>query len=173
MPLTERARHHRLFWLIVVAVIGTDLVTKAAAVAALPLGVPRDVVGSAVRLALVYNPGAAFGLSFGPSSRWIFLALTMAALASLARLQWAARAGDFARSTAIGLVCGGAVGNLIDRVRSPVGVVDFIDIGVNYHRWPTFNVADMAVTTGAVMLALVLWSEDRGRERGVAPVPEM
>ena len=173
MSRIERARQHWLFALIGVAVIGADLVTKAAAVSALPLGEPRDVVGSAVRLALVYNPGAAFGLSFGPASRWIFLGLTMAALVSLARLQWVARPSDFARSTSIGLVCGGAVGNLIDRVRSPVGVVDFIDIGVNYHRWPTFNVADMAVTTCAVMLALVLWSEDRVRERAGAPIPEM
>jgi signal peptidase II len=71
------------------------------------------------------------------------------------------------------LVAGGAVGNLIDRIRSPAGVVDFIDIGIGFHRWPTFNVADMAVTTGAFLLAWVLWMEDRTRESQTSPVAEM
>jgi signal peptidase II len=63
---------------------------------------------------------------------------------------------------ALALVCGGAVGNLIDRVRSPLGVVDFIDVGISeMTRWPTFNVADMAVSFGAFLLAWVLWEEDR------------
>jgi signal peptidase II len=67
---------------------------------------------------------------------------------------------------ALGLVCGGAVGNLIDRIRSPAGVVDFVDVGVGDLRWPTFNVADMAVSVGAFLLAWVLW----GEERSPAPV---
>jgi signal peptidase II len=46
-------------------------------------------------------------------------------------------------------------------VRSPLGVVDFIDVGIGDARWPTFNVADMAVSTGAFLLAWVLWGEDR------------
>ncbi len=64
------------------------------------------------------------------------------------------------------MVCGGAVGNLIDRVRSADGVVDFIDVGIGVHRWPTFNIADSAVTVGAVGLAYVLWME--GREEAAA-----
>ena len=58
---------------------------------------------------------------------------------------------------ALALVCGGAVGNLIDRIRSRIGVVDFIDIGFGDWRWPTFNVADMAVSIGAFLLAWALW----------------
>ncbi len=163
----------RLFWIVAATIVLADLVTKALAVASLAMGFPHDVVGSVVRLNLVYNPGAAFGINFGPSSRWIFLALTLAALGILVRLYRATRAGDVARTLAVALVAGGAVGNLIDRIRSASGVVDFIDIGVGFHRWPTFNVADMAVTTGAFLLAWVLWMEDRTRERHVAPVPEM
>jgi signal peptidase II len=49
---------------------------------------------------------------------------------------------------------------LIDRLRSAQGVVDFIDVGIGAHRWPTFNVADMGVSVGAVLLAWVLWQED-------------
>jgi signal peptidase II len=65
------------------------------------------------------------------------------------------------------------VGNLIDRVRSIFGVVDFLDIGIGDSRWPTFNVADMAVSIGAAMLAWVLWQEDRATMAAspqVAPV---
>ena len=58
------------------------------------------------------------------------------------------------------------MGNLLDRIKSPQGVVDFIDIGVREARWPTFNVADMAVSAGAFLLAIVLWSEDREAEAG-------
>jgi signal peptidase II len=62
---------------------------------------------------------------------------------------------------ALALVCAGAVGNLLDRMRSIFGVVDFLDVGVGDARWPTFNVADMAVSVGAALLAYVLWQEDR------------
>jgi signal peptidase II len=62
---------------------------------------------------------------------------------------------------AIALVCAGALGNLVDRVRHDLGVVDFIDVGVGAARWPTFNVADIAVSCGAMLLAWVLWQEDR------------
>jgi signal peptidase II len=68
---------------------------------------------------------------------------------------------------ALGLVAGGAVGNLIDRVRSPRGVVDFLDVGVGALRWPTFNIADIAVSCGAIALAVSLWREDARR-----PEPE-
>jgi signal peptidase II len=83
-------------------------------------------------------------------------------------LYQATRQGDFVRTLAIGLVCGGAVGNLIDRIRSPRGVVDFIDVGVGDFRWPTFNVADMAVSVGAFLLAWVLWGEERSQAPVVA-----
>lgn len=167
------AAQHRWFWGLVVSVLVADFITKAAAVSALSQGIPRDVVGTAIKLVLVYNPGAAFGLSFGPDSRWIFLGLTACALGVLAHLYRATPPRDVLRTVAIGLVCGGAIGNLVDRLRSSSGVVDFIDIGVGYHRWPTFNVADMAVTTGAVLLAWVLWVEDRSPASATAPVPEM
>jgi signal peptidase II len=71
---------------------------------------------------------------------------------------------------AISLVAAGAIGNVIDRIRSDLGVVDFIDIGVGAHRWPTFNVADIAVTTGAFLLAWVLWGEERQQANEAALV---
>lgn len=173
MSAIGEASKRRLFWAIAAGIVAADIITKAFAVSSLAIGFPHDVAGSLVRLNLVYNPGAAFGINFGSASRWIFLALTLAALGILVRLYQSTRAGDTARTLAVALVAGGAIGNLIDRIRSAAGVVDFIDIGIGFHRWPTFNVADMAVTTGAFLLAWVLWMEDRTRERHVAPVPEM
>jgi signal peptidase II len=75
-----------------------------------------------------------------------------------------AKGPDFTRSLALGLASGGAAGNLVDRFHR-YGVVDFIDIGVGNVRFWTFNVADSAVTIGAVLLAWVLWREDRETAR--------
>jgi signal peptidase II len=151
-----------LFWPIIAVTTVVDVVTKAVAERSLtPRGIPHEVIGNTVRLTLVYNPGAAFGLNLGPNSRWIFAALTIIALVILARLYRATSPRDTWRTVSLGLVCAGAIGNLLDRVRSVFGVVDFIDIGIGDSRWPTFNVADMAVSVGAVLLAWVLWQEDR------------
>lgn len=150
-----------LFWPVLVLVATVDFCTKALAVDRLMLQhVPHDVYGEWVRFTLVYNPGAAFGLHVGPYSRWVFMALTFIALLILGRLYAATRPGDTLRTLSLALVCGGAVGNVIDRIRSIEGVVDFIDIGFRDSRWPTFNIADMAVSIGAFLLAWVLWGED-------------
>ena len=75
-----------LFWPILFVVAIVDVITKAAAERLLlPRGIPHEVWGSTLRLTLVYNPGAAFGLNLGPQSRWIFAALTLVALGILGR----------------------------------------------------------------------------------------
>jgi signal peptidase II len=154
------------FWPILIAVVATDVVTKALAVTSFgPLQrVPHEVFGEYVRFTLVYNPGAAFGLHVGEYSRWVFLVLTIGALLILGRLYVSSSSGDRPRIVSLALVCGGAIGNLIDRIRHERGVVDFLDVGVGDARWPTFNVADMAVSIGAFLLAIVLWAEDRPAE---------
>jgi signal peptidase II len=150
------------FWPAIIVLVILDRVTKNwAEVALQPRGVPREVFGDGVRLTLVYNPGAAFGLHLGPWSRWIFLCLTIGALFILVRLYMHTRAGERIRALALGLVTAGAIGNLIDRIISPIGVVDFLDVGVGDWRWPTFNVADMAVSVGAILLAYVLWGDEK------------
>jgi signal peptidase II len=127
--------------------------------------VPRRVVGDLLRWTLAYNPGAAFSMSLGPYSRYIFGTFAVVALVVLWRLYRmtgaGARAGDRLRVVALGLAFGGAAGNLIDRIRSPQGVVDFIDIGVGAVRFWTFNLADSAVTVGALVLAWSLSREER------------
>ena len=150
-----------IFWGVTAGVLFADAFTKIVAVDRLvPAYLPRPVVGDGVRLTLVYNPGAAFGLHFGSQSRWIFVGLTVVALLVLARLYLDTPLAHRARTLALALVSGGAVGNLLDRLRSGRGVVDFIDVGVGAWRWPTFNVADMAVSSGALLLAWVLWTAE-------------
>jgi signal peptidase II len=118
-----------------------------------------------VRFTLAYNPGAAFSMSLGEYSRFIFGAFAVVALVVLWRLYRmtgrGVRAGDQLRVIALGLAFGGAAGNLIDRLRSPLGVVDFIDIGFGDVRFWTFNIADSAVTVGALALAWSLSREER------------
>jgi len=158
----ERSRRNTvLFGGIAGGIVLADIVTKAVAVAALvPRYVPRQVVGDWVQFRLVYNQGAAFGISVGSFSRPVFIILTVVAVGILFRMFRATADGDVVRTTALAMVVGGAIGNLIDRLRSAQGVVDFLDVGVGAHRWPTFNVADMGVSVGALLLAWVLWKED-------------
>ena len=154
-----------LFWGTATTVILVDQITKLLAERYLIRYVPREIVGDVVRFTLAYNPGAAFSMSLGENSRYIFGAFALIALFVLWRLYRlsgpAKRTGDRLRILALGLAWGGAAGNLIDRIRSPHGVVDFIDVGINSWRFWTFNVADSAVTVGALVLAWSLSREDR------------
>jgi signal peptidase II len=159
--MERRRSNATLFWSIIAGIVTADVITKRIAVDALvPRYVPRQVLGDWVQFRLVYNQGAAFGIYLGQWSRWIFIALTVVAVVILGRMYRGTKATDWFRTTAIAMVVGGALGNLVDRLRSAQGVVDFIDIGLGAHRWPTFNVADMGVSVGAVLLAWVLWQED-------------
>ena len=161
----ESAAERRLFWGTAGAVVVSDFITKMFAESLLARRLPLAVLGDWVQLRLVYNQGAAFGLDVGPNSRWVFFALAVIALIVLGSMVRSTRSGDRFRLLALALVCGGAAGNLIDRIRSAQGVVDFVDIGVGGWRWPTFNVADSAITVGAIALALSLWQEGRVHQR--------
>ena len=161
----ENAADRRLFWGSAALVVALDFVTKLIAESFLARRLPLQVIGDIVQLRLVYNEGAAFGLHVGENSRWIFLGLAIIALFVLASLVRSTRPGDRFRLTALALVCGGAVGNLIDRIRSAQGVVVFVDVGLGAWRWPTFNVADSAITLGAIALGLSLWQEGRAQQR--------
>jgi signal peptidase II len=150
-----------LFYGLVGVVVLLDLTTKIVVQRTLTLYEQRDVLGTFLRLTYIYNPGAAFGINLGPYSRWIFLALSVLVLAALFGMFAFTPAKDRLRIGAIGLVCGGALGNLVDRIKSERGVVDFLDVGIGTVRWPVFNVADMALTVGAIILALSLWREEK------------
>ncbi len=159
-----------LFWPVVVFVVLTDLATKAVAAYALaPAGFPHALAGEWLRLTLVYNPGAAFGLHLGPWSRGIFLVLTAVVLRAVWRLYRATPDRANRRVVALALLTAGAVGNALTRLLSDDGVIDFVDLGFRAHRWPTFNVADVAITAGAVLLFRALWGRAVRHDAAGAP----
>ena len=166
--MRSAAEARRLFWATALSLLAVDVLTKRLAQAKLLPIPPVEVIGDWVQLRLVYNQGAAFGLHLGVWSRWIFLVIAVVAVILLYRLARSSSPRDVVRQVACGLVAGGAAGNLIDRIRSSQGVVDFIDVGVGATRWPTFNVADMGVSCGAIALAISLWVEDARRARAQA-----
>lgn len=169
-------RNGRLFWGAALIVVIADLTTKILAQRHLIPHMPVRVIGDLVRFTLAYNPGAAFSMSLGPASRYVFGTFALVALVVLWRLYRDTQPAERLKVAALGLAWGGAAGNLIDRFRSPRGVVDFLDIGVGAVRFWTFNVADSAVTIGAVLLGWVLLQEDRDRARqgaaGASKEPE-
>ena len=122
----------------------------------LPSGVPVTVIDGFFSLTLVMNPGLAFGmLGTLPSSwRWAVALLSVLAVGVLATL--ATRLlpeGGKVAAVAIGMIFGGAAGNLIDRARFGA-VVDFLDFYWHGWHWPAFNIADSAISVGVALLAL-------------------
>lgn len=154
------------FWTIFLAIVLTDVVTKRLAVDHLsPPYVPHDVIGEYLRFTLAFNSAGAMSLSLGPSSRWWFVLLSIGTLFVLAYMYRQTAPDDRLQLTALALICGGALGNLLDRLRSARGVVDFIDIGIGTHRFWTFNIADVGVTFGTAALTWILCVRAAREER--------
>lgn len=148
-----------------VSVLVLDIVTKRWAESALTLHLPVEVLGDTLRWTLVYNRGAAMSLSLGDFSRPFFSIVAVAMVTYLLMMLRQTSPRSRALPIALGLLTAGAIGNLIDRLRHARGVVDFIDVGTASWRFWTFNVADIGVTCGAVLLGLLLWREDRDASR--------
>lgn len=150
-----------------------DVVTKRWALSELrSIDHGHELLGGLVPLTLAFNKGAAFGMRVTEDSRWFFIPVTILALILLTVLFVQAERRDFLRISAISLVVSGAVGNLYDRVRWDRGVVDFLGpVDLGFWDFPIFNVADMAITCGAVLLAISFWIEEqqeRAREAGAS-----
>ncbi|WP_308014676.1 MULTISPECIES: signal peptidase II [unclassified Rhodococcus (in: high G+C Gram-positive bacteria)] len=148
-PLARRTR--RLF-AVAAVVLALDLLTKIVAVAVIEPGRPIEIIGDTVTLRMVRNAGAAFSMATGMT--WLLTLVAVAVVVGVIRIGRTLRSGWWA--VGLGLVLGGALGNLIDRFfRSPGPlqghVVDFVSIG----WWPVFNVADSAIVCGAVLLVII------------------
>jgi signal peptidase II len=160
------------FWTIFLATILVDVASKRFAVSQLsPPYVPHDIIDDVLRFTLAYNPEGAMSFSLGPSSRWWFVLLSLGTLFVLGYMYRQTPREDRFQIASIALICGGAVGNLFDRIRSARGVVDFIDIGIGTHRFWTFNIADMGVTIGTAMLTWILGVRASREERRSAAIP--
>jgi len=139
------------------AVVALDLWTKRWASRTLAFQQPVEVIGPFVRFTYTRNSGVAFGLGAGvPFPYYVF---SLAAVAAILYLFFKQRVRGLARQLALALIMGGAIGNLIDRVRFGE-VVDFIEIGYGRWHWPVFNVADSAVTIGVILFAIT-WPRTR------------
>ena len=147
-----------LWWALAVVVL--DQSTKLAAVALLDPASSVELIPT-LDLVLAYNTGAAFSFlsTAGGWQRWLFIGLALAICVFI--LHWLRDLPRRARwlPLALSLVLGGAVGNVIDRVRIGA-VVDFIDFHVGAWHWPAFNVADTAICVGAAMLVLGMFRRE-------------
>jgi len=132
-----------------------DQATKVWAVRTLPLYEPRELVDGLFGLVHVRNTGVAFSLLSNLDHRYVhpllILATVLAMAAVLAYIAYLPCRG--AAPVGLGLILGGAIGNLIDRARLGY-VVDFLDLHWRNHHWPTFNVADVGISVGVVLLVI-------------------
>jgi signal peptidase II len=163
-----RARRRGALWLFCAAglVVALDRLTKVWAEQRLP-GHPIEVIQGVLTFRFATNPGGAFSL--GQDAPWFFATATL--IVSVLIVATAFRHTSRVTALALGLVLGGALGNLIDRLtrgeRFTGHVVDFIDLQI----WPVFNVADAAIVTGAVILAAGSFLRDRATSSETADGP--
>ena len=143
-----------------VVILALDQASKAWVRGTLTLNQPVSVIGDLVRLTYIHNRGAAFGLSVGSHSSLVFLVLATLASALVLYLFMTAGREERLQRVALAMILGGALGNIIDRIRWSM-VVDFIQVGVAGRYWPIFNVADSAVTIGAVLLGYAYLKQGR------------
>lgn len=166
MPLLL-LRKAPVFWPLLFVLVLSDCATKRWAETHLSEHTPEPVMGELLRWTLAYNRSAAMGITLGAASRPLLIVATLVALVALARLYRSAPSGHGGLAAALALVAGGALGNLIDRLRWSGGVVDFIDIGFGASRFWVFNVADIGVTMGAALLGWYLWHREEDTRRAV------
>jgi len=134
--------------IVVCSVLLLDQASKFAVLLLMRRGESVPVVSDFVRLTLVQNSGAAFGMLSGRNLPLVLTTLLAAAAVVFLILRSRRQGSPF--SFPLTLVLGGALGNLADRLRLGE-VVDFVDMGWKLHRWPVFNVADIAITAGVVL----------------------
>ncbi|PPR18917.1 MAG: Lipoprotein signal peptidase [Alphaproteobacteria bacterium MarineAlpha9_Bin7] len=121
-------------------------------------------VSSFFNLVLVLNTGISFGLfaSGDTIARWFLIAVALSI--SVLLMRWLANSSDRLVCAGLGMIIGGAVGNVIDRLVHKA-VVDFLDFHFYGWHWPAFNIADSAITIGVVLFVLASFFERRGRSK--------
>lgn len=158
-----------LFYAAAASTVVVDQVTKVIARNVLEIDQPVTVIPGFFDLRLSFNPGAAFGVM--PNWAPLFIVVALVAIFAIVRLR---RSGPDSRALAagLGLLLGGALGNLIDRLLLPGReVTDFLSlhvrVGGQTHAWPTFNVADIAVVLGAGLLFLHVYILEKRKVESV------
>lgn len=144
-------------------VVVLDQLTKLWVEQTIPLWSGFTVIPGLFDIVHVLNKGAAFGFLNRADTRWqtyFFIGAAALAVVLIAHLLRTVDREDKVLFSGLGLILGGALGNMIDRIR--VGqVVDFLDFYVGTHHWPAFNVADIAISTGGVLLLISLYKKKK------------
>ncbi len=156
-----------LFLLLFVVVL--DQLTKVWTVKSFALYESVEIIPGFFNLTYLTNKGAAFGFLAGVDAAWrhyFFLILATIALVLLLVAWFRMRRDHRFYGPALALIAGGAIGNVIDRVRLGA-VVDFLDFYVAGHHWPAFNVADSAITIGVALFLLTNILEERQKKKDV------
>lgn len=161
------AARYRLVLTLALVVLVLDQITKLWAAASLPLWTSKTVIPGFFNLVHVLNKGAAFGFLSDLDATWrpyFFLGVTALAVVLILHLLRTVPREDTVLFTALGLILGGALGNLVDRIRLGE-VIDFLDFYIGQYHWPAFNVADIAISIGSVLLLVSVY---RTRRYGLA-----
>ena len=157
-----------LFLLILVLVL--DQITKVLVINSFQLYESLEIIPGLFSLTYLTNKGAAFGFLAGVDAAWrhyFFLTLASVALVLLGVAWYRMRKDHPFYGPALALIAGGAMGNVIDRVRLGA-VVDFLDFYIAGHHWPAFNVADSAITVGVALflVANILEEKQKNNNKG-------
>lgn len=168
MP-ASRSIAWRWLTLIIASVLAADQATKHAIEKYTSADYLRVVIPGILNLIHTHNPGVAFSLfadSHSPAVRFMLLAFSIAVIIFLFWLLAAERAGGRMGQIGMAMILGGALGNVFDRLTER-GVIDFIDLHIQSHHWPTFNIADSAIVIGAALVLLELfrdWGHSSNRQ---------
>lgn len=156
-------KKHILPGVLAITALGLDIITKIMAVDYLGHYRSIDFLGGFLRLELTYNQGGVFGIMQGYQS--FFLIVSIAVLAVMVAYYFYENNMPALFRYSMALIIGGALGNIIDRlIPARPGVVDFISMGVDgIYRWPTYNIADSVIVTGAIFLVIVVFREEKKR----------
>jgi signal peptidase II len=150
-------------WFLVLGVLAADQISKYAVEKLTRTGSLRVIIPGMLNLVHTSNPGVAFGLLANSRSPWLASMLIAFSVAVIALLVWLLatdRAGALLGKCGLGLILGGAAGNVLDRVLRQ-RVTDFIDFHVGNYHWYTFNLADSAIVIGASLVILELFRDWR------------
>lgn len=156
------------FYLISLVIVLLDQLAKLVVVRSMRLGQNIPIVPGFFDLTFVLNPGAAFSL-FATLPEWIrnpfFILISAAAAVLIVVYRSRYLRENRLASVSLALILGGAIGNLIDRLRYGV-VVDFLDAHIYQYHWPIFNVADSAISVGVTLLLIEMLLEWRRERKG-------
>ena len=154
--MTDQTRQRGFYLWIAGAIVALDQVAKALVDRYMDLHESHTIVEGLARLTYVQNRGAAFGILSDadlPYQSVLFSLISIIALGAIGVYAWKLPIASRLPQAALALIMGGAVGNLLDRIRLGY-VIDYVDVYWGRHHWPAFNVADSAISVGVALLVL-------------------